>query len=272
MMQRFTPFFLRASVVVVFLAGYLSGLHADSHVPAGMVQVRAGSFVMGSNDGPADERPQHRVELPSFFIDRTPVTNHQFAQFLNARGPKGSQGENYYDVDDGDARIHLRNGKWIADKGFDTHPVVEVSWYGALAYCAWMGKRLPTEAEWEKAARGPDGRKFPWGNEPPDKTRAQFSAGWNQTRPVDAFPKGASPYGMLDAAGNAWEWVSSAYLPYPYSPSEDREDLAREQVRGTRGGAHDSSADELTTTHRGQGVSRAFRSGHHNIGFRCARS
>ncbi|MBI3000958.1 MAG: SUMF1/EgtB/PvdO family nonheme iron enzyme [Deltaproteobacteria bacterium] len=226
---------------------------------------------MGSDNGPADERPAHKVELPAFTMDKFPVTNAQFAVFLNTVGPVNSKGENLFDVADPDARIHKRGGKWVADAGFENHPVVEVSWFGAGDYCAWAGKRLPTEAEWEKAARGTDGRKYPWGKSPPDKTRAQFNTEYNQTVPVDGFPKGASPYGLLDVAGNAWEWVSSAYLPYPYNPNDGREDVTPGPVRGTRGGGHDSPGEVLTTTHRGRNLSRNFRSGHHNIGFRCAR-
>jgi len=236
-----------------------------------MVRIPAGFFLMGSNDGPEDERPQHKVELAEFFIDRTKVTNGAFALFLDAVGPRGARGENYFDVDDSDARVHRRNGKWRAHAGHEDHPVVEASWRGALAYCAWLGKRLPTEAEWEKAARGTDGRRYPWGNEAPDRTRAHFGAGWNDLRPVGNLPNGASPYGALDMAGNGWEWVSSAYRPYPYRPGDGREDLSAEQVRGTRGGGHDSGANELTTTHRGRHVSRNPRAGHHNISFRCAR-
>jgi formylglycine-generating enzyme required for sulfatase activity len=149
--------------------------------------------------------------------------------------------------------------------------VVEASWDGARAYCAWAGRRLPTEAECEKAARGTDARKYPWGNEPPDPTRAHFGAGWNDTRPVGVRPRGASPYGVLDMAGNGWEWVSSAYRPYPYAATDGREGPDRDEMRGTRGGGHDSRPDELTTTHRGRHVSRGFRAGHHNITFRCAR-
>ncbi|MBI2989464.1 MAG: SUMF1/EgtB/PvdO family nonheme iron enzyme [Deltaproteobacteria bacterium] len=236
-----------------------------------MVEIPPGPFIMGSDNGPADEQPAHRVELPSFSVDKTPVTNAQFAVFLNAVGPGKSKGENLFDVDDPDARIHKRGEKWAADPGFGNHPVVEVSWAGARHYCAWVGKRLPTEAEWEKAARGTDGRKYPWGNSLPDKTKAQFNAGYNQTLPVDSFPKGSSPYGVLDMAGNAWEWVSSAYMPYPYNPKDGREDLMPGPVRGTRGGGHDAPAEEITTTQRGRTLSRNFRSGHHNIGFRCAR-
>jgi iron(II)-dependent oxidoreductase len=211
------------------------------------------------------------VELPAFSIDRTPVTNADFAAFLNAAGPVNSGGERLFDADDNDARIQKKGGRWLADAGFEEHPVVEVSWFGARDYCAWAGKRLPTEAEWEKAARGPDGRRYPWGNNPPDQTRAQYNSGWNQTVPVSRFPKGASPYGVLDLAGNTWEWVSSAYIPYPYDPKDGREDLRPGPVRGTRGGGHDSPAEELTTTQRGRNLSRNFRSGHHNVGFRCAR-
>lgn len=226
---------------------------------------------MGDDHGPADERPAHRVELPAFSIDRTPVTNIQFAQFLNVTGPVKSSGERLFDFDDADARIHKRDGKWVANPGFENHPVVEASWFGAVDYCAWLGKRLPTEAEWEKAARGTDGRKYPWGNSSPDKTKAQFQADYNQTVPVESFPRGASPYGALDMAGNTWEWISSAYMRYPYDPKDGREDLTPGPVRGTRGGGHDSAAEEITMTQRGRNLSRSFRSGHHNIGFRCAR-
>lgn len=236
-----------------------------------LIQIPAGPFIMGSNTGPLDERPAHRVELPAFAIDRTPVTNAQFATFLNPVGPVNSTGDRLFDFDDGDARIHKKGGEWVTDPGYENHPVVEVSWLGARDYCAWLGKRLPTEAEWEKAARGTDGRRYPWGNDPPDRTKAQFNAGWNQTAPVDGFPQGASAYGVLDMAGNAWEWVSSAYFPYPYSSHDDREDLNAGPIRGTRGGGHDSPPEELTTTQRGRDLSRNFRSGHHNIGFRCAR-
>lgn len=267
---------LRASGVLVLAGSALVGpfplVSGPPVASTEMVVIPAGLFTMGSDTGPADERPAHRVDLPAFSIDRTPVTNAQFAAFLNAVGPVNSPGERLFDIDDPDARIHARDSKWAADKGFENHPVVEVSWFGAREYCAWMGKRLPNEAEWEKAARGTDGRKYPWGNSPPDKTRAQFNARYNETVPVDSFPAGASPYGVLDMAGNGWEWVSSAYRPYPYDSSDGREDLNPGPVRGTRGGGHDSPPEELTTTQRGRNLSRNPRSGHHNIGFRCARS
>jgi formylglycine-generating enzyme required for sulfatase activity len=259
-------------LAVLFLtAGIAQTTAAGANDGAEMRRIPAGPFLMGRDDGPADERPQHRIDLPEFSIDRLPVTNLQFARFLQAEGAQGTAAEPLYDSDDNDARIHVRAGKWQADVGFENHPVVETSWVGAIAYCQWSGKRLPTEAEWEKSARSTDGRKFPWGSDPPDRTRAHFSAGWNDFRPVGSFPKGASPYGVLDLAGNGWEWVSSGYFPYPYDAADGREELKRPLVRVTRGGGQDSRSEELTTTHRGAHVSRNFRSGHHNIGFRCAR-
>ena len=246
---------------------------ASATAPA-MVEVPAGAFTMGRDDGPEDERPAHRVELGRFLIDRLPVTNAGFAAFLDAHGSEGVHaGQRYrrYDDDDADARIHRVDGRWRADPGLEHHPVNEVTWAGARDYCAWQGKRQPTEAEWEKAARGTDARLYPWGNAAPDPRRAQFGAGWTRTAPVDAFPAGASPYGALDMAGNQGEWVSSLYRPYPYRADDGREDPGSAAVRGTRGGGHDSPAHELTTTGRGRTLSRAPRAGHHNIGLRCAR-
>lgn len=235
-----------------------------------MVAIPVGTYTMGSNDGPDDERPAHRVDVAGFEIDRLPVTNARFAEFLNAVGSRNQNGERLFDVDDPDARIHMIGNRWVADGGFENHPVVEVAWPGARDYCAWRNKRLPTEAEWEKAARGTDGRKYPWGNTPPDRTRGQFAARYNDTAPAGAFPAGASPYGVLDLAGNAWEWVSSAYRAYPYAANDGREDQKAGPVRATRGGGHDSPAHEITTTERGRNLSRNPGAGHHNIGFRCA--
>jgi iron(II)-dependent oxidoreductase len=237
-----------------------------------MALIAAGDFVMGSNNGPDDEKPEHRVFVKSFLIDVLPVSNADFAKFLNARGLKNHLGESFYDDDDRDARIHQQNSLWQADRGYATHPVNEVSWVGARDYCTWLNKRLPTEAEWEKAARGTDGRKYPWGSSKPDRSRALYGAAYNSSAPVDAFPEGASPYGVLDLSGNQWEWVASAYRPYPYSADDGRENQTPGPIRSTRGGGHDSNEDELTTTQRGRNLSRNPKAGHHNIGFRCASS
>lgn len=139
-----------------------------------MTLIPEGPFTMGSNNGPDDEKPQHVVNVKTFFIDVLPITNAEFAEFLNSQGLKNQQGESFYDDDDNDARIHLRQLKWQADHGYARHPVNEVSWVGARDYCAWLKKRLPTEAEWEKAARGTDGRKYPWGNSKPNQKLAFY--------------------------------------------------------------------------------------------------
>ena len=255
---------------LVLSAALLVGAAGTPDAPGSdMVSIPAGAFTMGRDDGPADERPAHRVELRAYEIDRYPVTNARFAEFLNAQAQQGK--ERIYDFDDPDARIHRGGERWIVDSGFERHPVNEVPWAGAAAYCAWRGKRLPTEAEWEKAARGTDGRRYPWGNEPAQADRAQFGAGFNRTAPVGAAYAGASAYGVLEMAGNVWQWVSSAYRPYPYRADDGREAATPGAVRSTRGGGHDSPPAEITTTQRGRELSRNPAAGHHNIGFRCAR-
>jgi formylglycine-generating enzyme required for sulfatase activity len=238
---------------------------------AEMIRIPAGPFTMGSDKGPADERPAHIVTLAAFDIDAFPVTNADFAKFLNALGLRNSLGEKRYDDDDNDARIHRTNERWQADPGYENHPAVEPSWVGARDYCAWLGKRLPSEAQWEKAARGTDARPYPWGIDLPNENRARFAAGYNQTTRVDAFPDGRSAYGVWSMAGNAWEWVSSAYRPYPYRSDDGRESVEAGPVRSTRGGGHDSLATEITTTQRGRNLSRSPQAGHHNISFRCVR-
>jgi formylglycine-generating enzyme required for sulfatase activity len=150
---------------------------------AGMVEVPGGSFTMGRDDGPAHERPAHQVFLPTVYIDRNLVTVTEFTTFVQAKGPTGPHGERYLDVHDPDNRIQQRDGVWIPDKGFELHPVGEVSWFGALAYCQWRQKRLPSEAEWEKAARGTDGRLYPWGNDAPRPDLAFFGGVRGQTVP-----------------------------------------------------------------------------------------
>ena len=266
-----------AYLMFIFIFENMTQAHADSPILSyslgsskAMVFVPEGVFTMGSNNGADDEKPAHTRSVKSFFIDVLPITNAEFAEFLNSQGLRNQQGENFYDDDDNDARIHLRHLKWQADDGFAMHPVNEVSWVGARDYCYWLKKRLPTEEEWEKSARGTDERKYPWGNTKPDNKKALYGAVFNSSAPVDAFPEGASPYGVLDMAGNQWEWVSSAYKPYPFRSDDGRENQNPGPVRSTRGGGHDSSDEEITTTQRGRNLSRNPQAGHHNIGFRCA--
>ncbi len=238
-----------------------------------MVRLPGSTFTMGSNSGLADERPTHPVTLKSFWIDRRPVTNNEAAAFLQSNGgTRNSRGQNLFDWDDNDARLRQVNGRWRADTGFEDHPAVEMSWYGARDFCLAQGKRLPNEAEWEYAARGQEGRIYPWGATPPDATRARYAAGWGKTVPAGSLPKGATSDGVLDLAGNVHEWTSSIALPYPYRADDGREDPDKLADRVTRGGAADTSADTLRSTWRGANVSRGARAGHHNIGFRCAKN
>jgi iron(II)-dependent oxidoreductase len=266
---------------MLLLLGWLAlggGALAQSRPEAGMephmIALPGGTFTMGSGKGLADERPPHQVTLTPFRIDVRTVTNSEFAAFLDTLGGgvRNAKGQRLFDDDDSDARIHKRGGRWQADPGWERKPVIEASWYGARDYCAWKGKRLPTEAEWEYAARGAAGRTYPWGEAKPDTARARFGAGWSSFADVDAHPKGATPEGLLDMAGNVHQWTSSIARPYPYRGDDGREDPDVLADRVTRGGAADTGPDTLRTTWRGANVSRNARAGHHNIGFRCARS
>jgi len=265
--MKVTACTLRGLLAIAILCGPAAA--AEDAEP--MVAIEGGPFVMGTDDGPGDEHPAHRIMLAPFLIDRVAVSNRAFAAFLNARGWKDSRGRRYYDIYDDDARIHQRDGRFVADPGYESHAAVESSWRGARAYCHWRGKRLPTEAEWERAARGTDGRTYPWGNALPDASCARFAAGWNATIPVTGPAGGATPDGILGMAGNTHEWTSSLYRPYPYRPDDGREDPEADGERVTRGGAHDSTAEHLRAAWRGRGVSRGPRAGHHNVGFRCAK-
>ena len=236
-----------------------------------MVRIEAGSFTMGTDRGPEDERPAHTVQLPAFEIDRLPITNAQFAAFLSQVGLKSQRGQRLFDIDDRDARIRGAGRKFQPWPGFEDHPVVEASWFGAREFCAWRGARLPTEAEWERAARGVEGRPYPWGEAPPDAIRAHFEAPAHQYLPAGSLPAGATREGALDMAGNVWQWVNSLYRPYPYRADDGREHPDDSGERVTRGGGHNSPQDHLRSAYRGRGLSRAPFAGHHNIGFRCAR-
>jgi formylglycine-generating enzyme required for sulfatase activity len=243
---------------------------ASAAAESEMVRLPGGT--MGSERGLPDERPAHAVTLKSFWIDRRPVTHAEFAAFLaRVGGTSNAHGQHLFDWDDGDARIHKRQGQWRADPGLEQHPANEMTWYGARDYCAALGKRLPTEAEWEYAARGPEGRTYPWGAAPPDATRARYGSGWTRTVPAGSLPKGATPEGVLDLAGNVHQWTASIAVPYPYRADDGREERDRVADRVTRGGAADTGPDTLRTTWRGATVSRRATAGHHNIGFRCAR-
>jgi formylglycine-generating enzyme required for sulfatase activity len=215
-----------------------------------MVYVPEGKFTVGSPEdkGYDDEHPQHTYYLDAFWIDQTEVTNAQHRKCVEAGACEPlemcSDDPNY---------------------GVDDHPVVCVSWDQAMAYAEWVGGRLPTEAEWEKAARGPDGREYPWGNEFDgfrlnfcDKSclrrwrDANVDDGYQYTAPVESYPAGASPYGALDMAGNVSEWTHSAYKEYPYDSEDGREAVSAEEMvrRVVRGGSFDEDAENVRCAHR----------------------
>ncbi|MDE0325600.1 MAG: SUMF1/EgtB/PvdO family nonheme iron enzyme [Candidatus Poribacteria bacterium] len=175
----------------------------------GMVLIPAGEFQMGSNNGSSDERPVHTVYVDAFYIDKYEVTNAEYAAFLNARGKHTDRDHIWFDIGDPDARIDLIGGAYLVEVGYENHPVVEVTWYGAMAYAKWTAKRLPTEAEWEKAARGGlVGKRYPWGNTI-DDTKANYNRNVGDTTPVGSYP--ANGYGLYDMVGNVWEWCLDAY-------------------------------------------------------------
>lgn len=221
---------------------------------AEMVSIPAGTFTMGDThgDGFGNERPVHPVSLQAFWLDRTQVTNAQFAQFVRAGGSRAT-------------------AEWQkAAAGKETHPAVFITWQDAVAYCRWAGKRLPTEAEWEYATRGTDGRKYPWGDTwEPRRARFAGNAGDQTTAPVGSYPGGASPFGVLDLAGNVWQWTSSLERPYPYVAPDGREDPGAPGRRVVRGGAWKFRPRALRSTTR-YGVEPGFRGP--IIGFRCAQN
>jgi iron(II)-dependent oxidoreductase len=234
--------------------------------------VQAGAFWMGRDDGAPEEAPAHRVYVRDFWIDRHKVTNAEFAAFLNATGLRPPGADRRYDEDDPDARIHRSDGRWTADGGFERHPAVEVSWFGARDYCAWKGRRLPTEAEWEKAARGDDRRLYPWGFAAPTPERAIFGRAYNATE-APSRAAGASPYGIHDLLGNLREWTSTALRPYPYRADDGREPYTGAAGRVVvRGASHDDPLQVLSVTRRLSYDRRGAAAGHHFVGFRCATS
>ena len=238
----------------------------------GVMLVQAGAFWMGRDGGDADEAPLHRVYVRDFWIERHKVTNAEFALFLNATGLRPPGSDRRYDEDDTDARIHRSQALWIADPGFERHPVAEVSWFGARDYCTWTSRRLPTEAEWEKAARGDDERPYPWGFAAPTPQLAVFGRAYNATDSTSR-PAGASPYRVEDMLGNLREWTSTGLRPYPYRTDDGREPYTGATGRVVvRGASHDDPAESLGVTRRRSYDRRGAAAGHHFVGFRCATS
>ncbi|HEY4485735.1 MAG TPA: SUMF1/EgtB/PvdO family nonheme iron enzyme [Nitrospiria bacterium] len=221
-----------------------------------MIRIPEGAFIMGSDDRWPDEGPQRKVYTDSFYIDKYEVTNAQYRRFVEAGGRP--------------APDHWAGGPppaRIAD-----HPVTFVSWFDANDYCHWLGKRLPVAVEWEKSARGTDGRWFPWGNNFDAKKANVPQRKLGGTTPVGKFPQGDSPYGVSDLSGNVWEWTSGWYKAYPGNrrPTENY----GEKYRVLKGG----SWVDCSGYHCGISAPNFNRSFFHpatknkGFGFRCARS
>jgi formylglycine-generating enzyme required for sulfatase activity len=249
-----------------------------------MMLAPAGTFFMGSpegdyNAGP-DELPLHEVTLSAFYIDKYEINVAQFAAFLTELGgyerlcgsfdcglPRTRAGFTSYVIEEeGDGPR-----RYVALAGFENYPANHVSWYGAAAYCQWAGGRLPTEAEWEYAARGTDGRLYPWGDERPNPFLAVFnSENFEDLKPVDALPDGASPFGALAMAGSMWEWVADWYDEdyYGVSPAENPTGPNAGSEKVARGGAwpNNNLADRVRTTNRAANPPDFVSSA---VGFRC---
>ena len=244
---------MRTPSVLTLLVFVLSGLTAacGKGIPPDLVLVHAGAFIMGSDEHDIDEKPAHSIYLDEYLIDRYEVSHAQYGDFLGATGREPPK---FWDD---------------PDQNRSEQPVVGVNWFDADAYCRWRGKRLPTEAEWEKAARGTDGRTYPWGEEM-DPSRLSYDHHTKKTCDVGTYPAGASPYGAMDMAGNALEWVQDWYSTAYYSVSPDRNPRGPSEGthRVVRGGAWELVGIEVQTFIR-FGASPEGRS--YLIGFRCAK-
>lgn len=281
---------LGLAMLLVCCGSALAGDRPSKNPHDGMMLVHGGTIDMGINADEIprfqrifdihntqlfqDELPKHSVTVDDFYLDKFLVTNRQFKRFTDAN-VEWQRDRIRPELDNGNYLKH-----WASPETFAAHandPVVNVNWYAAVAYCRWLGKRLPTEAEWEYAARGGQSTIFPWGDEPADKTRANYAAtGLGTTSPVGAFP--ANPYGLFDMAGNVWQFLADEWKPYPATPlknpvaGENRfaERDAHLQVktrRVIRGGSFDGAPVNLWVEYRDSHTSNGSRE---FVGFRCA--
>lgn len=246
-------------------------------VKENMVFIPEGSFTMGfeidnENEwGDMDEEPVHQVKLSSYWIDKYEVTSSDFSNFLNENK---NEAHRFIEITPS-VTVKFEGNIYKPREGLENYPVNRVSWFGADAYCRWKGKRLPTEAEWEKAARGTDQRIFPWGNEFPDNSRVTFrrkfkEMGFKVMEPVDGMKNGVSPYGVHHMAGNVWEWVSDWFDSAAYH-DENRVDPKGPESgisKVLRGGNWYYKAYYMRTTYRFNEKPGTFKVWQ---GFRCAR-
>jgi formylglycine-generating enzyme required for sulfatase activity len=252
--------------IILFVLIMLTPVIAMSEPPQGMVLVPAGEFTMGTDDpnAPADQRPARKVNVDAFYIDKHEVTNAQFKEFLLADGYNKreywtKEGWNFIQKKRKTISLPAENYRIDSPLGFEgnsvstapDHPVIGVSWFEAAAYAKWAGKRLPTEAEWEKAARGTDARIYPWGNKF-DFSKLNYFPHHEKLSPVGSYPKGASPYGVLDMAGSVAEWCADS----------------EKEKKIVRGGGWNALRFQLRCTYR-ETYLRTYR--YYNLGFRCAK-
>ena len=228
-----------------------------------MILIPEGPFIMGNAGEGAlgSSQPAHRVTLKGYWIDKYEVSNAQYAKCVEVQ----------YCTEPAEAGSAVRE-VYYGSEDYADYPVIHVTWYQAAAYCAWAGKRLPTEAEWEKAARGDKGYLYPWGNRLPDEIPAQINLFENgDTAPVDSFPEGASPYGVLNMEGNVWEWTADQYDQFFYSisPENDPKSVTGGNEYVIRGfsWAYPFSRYEITTRNFAYILNQTY-----DLGFRCVYS
>jgi formylglycine-generating enzyme required for sulfatase activity len=261
-------------LLLALMAGCSSGpVCKEGQVEPDMVFIPAGEFTMGSYLGDDVEKPERKVFLDAFCIDKYEVSNARYKECVDAGAcnpparPSSSTRLFYYDKPE-----------------YADYPVIWVTWNDAQTYCKWRGKRLPTEAEWEKAARGTDGRLWPWGNSEPDGTKlnlcdvncaydwkeSQIDDGYKDTAPVESFEAGKSPYGVYNMGGNVREWVADWYLPDYYSNAPDRNPQGPKSGEGRvlRGGSWRSDISVSRPTYR---LWYSPDTKDEYIGFRCVR-
>ena len=228
-----------------------------------LINIPAGDFLMGSADSDkeanSDEKPQHKIYLDTFWIDKTEVTNAMYALCVKAGACQ--------------ALIETKSfarSSYYADTQFKNFPVIYISWDDATKYCKWVERRLPTEAEWEKAARGAEGKIYSWGDTSPNPSLLNFNKNVGDTTQVGKYSDGASTYGVLDMAGNVWEWVADWYDEkyYSKSPNRNPDGPASGQFRVLRGGAWVTEANYVRAAQR---LKVAFDFRDSIVGFRCAR-
>jgi len=296
MKQSMLMFLVLFLILTLFSSVAESPSEVTTPATENMVYISAGEFLMGSPEGEGydDEHPRHKIYLDAYYIDKYEVTNEQYAKFLNAYGQDSDDDGNKM-IYENEFGLKMQDGKWQPVSGYEKYPVICVTWYGANQYAKYYGKRLPTEAGWEKATRGNQEQKYAWGSEEPDaggSQRANYNGckdyddyedkngderkeaakkdGYEYTSPVGTYENGKGQYGCYDMAGNVWEWCNDWYDSEYYGKSPEKNPRGPDtgQFKVFRGGSWNNPAKEICCTKRGKlEPNRRYR----NIGFRCIR-